>query len=407
MKKFELNKAYDPKQVEDKIYQLWEKSGFFKAQAASNKKPFTVLLPLPNANDPLHVGHGLFTVEDIMIRYRRMLGESTLWLPGSDHAGIETQFVFEKKLAKEGKSRFDFDRETLYKMIFDFVEKNRDINRQQLKRLGFSLDWSRYHYALEPKIVEFVLNTFRKLHEDKLIYRGERIVNFCTKCGTAFSDLEVEYEERDDFFYFLDYGIIKIATTRPETIFADVAIAVNPKDKRYKNLVGKNATVPIINKKIPIIADKLIDADFGTGALKITPGHDPFDFEIGQKYKLETISVIDRGGRMINLPKEYLGLKVGEARSRVIEDLKKEHKLVKIDPLKHSVGICYRCKNKIEPIIIPQWFVKIKTLAEPAIKAVKSGQVKIYPKKRFEKMYFNWMKNIRDWNVSRQIVWGP
>lgn len=399
-------KAYIPKEVEDKIYSFWEQGDYFKAKITPEKKPFTILLPLPNANDPLHMGHGLFTVEDIMVRYHRMLGEPSLWLPGADHAGIETQFVFEKRLAKEGKSRFDFDRDTLYKMIFDFVEKNRGINRQQLKRLGFSLDWSRYHYSMEPGIIKTVLDTFGKLHKDKLIYRGERIVNFCTRCGTAFSDLEVEYEERDDFLYFLDYGTIKIATTRPETIFADVAVAVNPKDKRYKKLIGKGAVVPIINKKIPIIADGAIDVSFGTGALKVTPGHDPLDFEIGQKHNLETVSIIGRNGRMMNLPGQYAGLKVKEARIRTVEDLKKENKLVKTEPLKHTVGICYRCKTVIEPMIISQWFVKIKPLAKPAIDAVKKGKTKIFPKKRFEKMYLNWMKNIKDWNISRQIVWG-
>jgi valyl-tRNA synthetase len=236
-----MDKVYNHKEVEEKWYDFWEKSGFFTPRIDKEKKPFCILLPLPNANDPIHMGHALFTVEDIMVRYHRMLGEPTLWLPGSDHAGIETQFVFEKKLGKEGKSRFDFDRETLYKMISDFVEQNRNININQLKKLGFSLDWTRYHYSLEPEIIKTVLETFRKLHKDDLIYKGERIVNFCTTCGTAFSDLEVEYEEKDDFLYFLNYGPIQIATTRPETIFADVAVAVNPKDKRYKKLIGQKA----------------------------------------------------------------------------------------------------------------------------------------------------------------------
>jgi valyl-tRNA synthetase len=353
------------------------------------------------------MGHGLFVIEDILTRYHRMLGEPTLWLPGADHAGIETQYVFEKELAKEGKSRFDFDRNTLYKMIWNFVEKNRHINRLQLKRLGFSLDWTRYHYSLEPKIVKTVLNTFRKLHKDGLIYRGERIVNFCTNCGTAFSDLEVEYEEKNEFLYYLDYGTTNIATTRPETIFADVAVAVNPKDKRYKKLIGKMATIPIINKKIPIIADEKIDIKFGTGALKVTPAHDALDFELGQKHNLKAINIIDRNGKMINLPKKYLGMTVIKARQKAIEDLKREGKLIKTEPLRHSVGICYRCGTIIEPMIMPQWFVKTKPLAKPALEAVKKGQTKIIPKKRFEKMYFDWLENIRDWNVSRQIVWGP
>lgn len=403
----ELNKIYNPKEVEDKIYAFWEKGGWFKPKINLKKKPFTILLPLPNANDPLHMGHVLFTVEDIMIRYHRLLGEPALWLPGGDHAGIETQFVFEKKLAKEGKSRFDFDRETLYKMISKFVEENKNINREQLKKLGFSLDWSRYRYSLEPKIVKTVFDTFRKLHRDGLIYRGERIVNFCTKCGTAFSDLEVDYVEKNEFLYYLDYGILQIATTRPETIFADVAVAVNPTDKRYKSFVGKKAIVPLINKEVPVISDKKVDANFGTGALKITPGHDNADYEIGQRNRLETITIIDENGRMINLPEKYLGMTIKTAREEVIKDLENAGKLVKIEPLKHSVGVCYRCKTTIEPLIMPQWFLRIKPLAKPAIEAVEKGQTKIIPEKRFKKMYLDWMKNIHDWNIGRQIVWGP
>jgi len=404
-----LLKPYDPKATEDKIYKIWEKSGFFNPDKlpSPRKKPFTILLPLPNANDPLHMGHALFTIEDIMARYHRMLGESVLWLPGGDHAGIETQFVFEKELAKEGKSRFDFDRKTLYQMIADFVEKNKNTNRDQLKKMGFSLDWTRYHFSLEPKIIKMVMDTFRKLHKDGLIYRGERIVNFCTKCGTAFSDLEVDYVEKNDFLYFIDYGTIQIATTRPETIFADVAVAVNPKDKRYKKLIGGKATIPIINKEIPIIASDLIDINFGTGALKVTPGHDTADFEIGKKNNLETIIVIDRSGRMINLPEKYRGMKINQARKEVFKDLTEKGKLIKIEELKHSVGICYRCQTIIEPMIMPQWFLKVKTLANLALEAVKKGETKIVPKKRFEKMYLDWMKNIHDWNISRQIVWGP
>lgn len=409
-----MEKNYKPEESEEKIYAQWEKEGYFtprppKADSgqAPKKEPFSILLPLPNANDPIHMGHCLFTVQDIMVRYHRMLGEPTLWLPGADHAGIETQYVFEKHLAKEGKSRFDFDRETLYQMIADFVEKNRHINIEQLKRMGFSLDWTRYHYSLEPKIVETVLETFHKLYQDGLVYRGSRIVNYCPKCGTGYSELEVEHEERKDFLYYLDYGPIQIATTRPETIFADVAVAVNPNDKRFKKLTGISAELPLVFRKLPIIADELVDPKFGTGALKITPAHDPTDFEIGQKHKLETISVIDRNGRLINVPEKYLGLKVRPAREAVVKDLEKAGKLIKTEPLTHSVGICYRCSTTIEPMIMPQWFVKIKSLAEPALKAVKEGKTKIVPGKRFEKMFLDWMGKIRDWNISRQIVWGP
>jgi len=417
-----MDKTYDPKQSEAEIYSLWEKSGYFtphppkadseqasrvpSRQAPKTKKPFSIILPLPNASDPMHMGHAVFTIEDIMCRYHRMLGEPVLWLPGSDHAGIETQFVFEKKLKKEGKSRFDFDRKTLYKMIWDFVEENREINVQQMKKLGFSLDWSRYHYSLEPKILENVFSTFRKLYHDGLIYRKEKIVNYCTFCGTAFSELEVDHLEKDEFLYFLDYGPIQIATTRPETIFADVAVAVNPKDKKYERLIGKKAIVPLINKEVPIIADDLVEIGFGTGALKITPGHDATDFEIGQRHDLPAISCIDSSGKMINVIREIEGLFPKQAREKSIELLKNSGKLIKTDPLHHVVGFCYRCKNVIEPMLMPQWFVKIESLAKPAIKAAKEGKVKFFPV-RFKKAFLDWMENIRDWNISRQIVWGP
>ena len=403
----ELEKNFEPKGVEEKIYSLWEKENVFTPKIDKKKKPFTIILPLPNANDPMHMGHGMFVIEDILTRYHIMKGDPTLWLPGADHAGIETQFVFEKKLAKEGKSRFDFDRETLFEKLKEFVEENRLTNKDQLKRLGFALDWSRYHYSMEPEIVERVLETFMKLHKDGLIYRGERVVHYCTKCGTSFSDLEVLYEEREDKLYYLDYGPIIIATTRPETIFADVAVAINPKHKKIKELKGAEAIIPLINKKIPVIQDELVDLEFGTGALKITPGHDAVDFEIGSKHRLKTISVVDRSGKMVNVPEKYLGLKVLKAREETIKDLKAAGKLVKEEPLKHSVGTCYRCGTVIEPMVFPQWFVKTKPLAEPAIKAVKNGETKIFPQKRFEKMYFDWMENIKDWNISRQIVWGP
>ncbi len=340
-----MDKVYKPTEIESEIYSLWEKEGYFIPKIDKSKKPFSIILPLPNANDPMHMGHAVFTIEDIMCRYHRMLGDSTLWLPGSDHAGIETQFVFEKKLKKEGKSRFDFDRQTLYKMIWDFVEENREINVSQMKKLGFSMDFTRYHYSLEPKILENVFATFKKLYSDGLIYRKEKIVNYCTFCGTAFSEIEVDHLEKDEFLYFLDYGPIQIATTRPETIFVDVAVAVNPKDKRYSQLVGQKAVVPIINKEVPIIADDLVEIEFGTGALKITPGHDATDYEIGQKHNLPALSCIDTLGKMINVPKEIEGLYPKQARERTIELLKKSGKLIKTNPLHHTVGFCYRCKN--------------------------------------------------------------
>jgi len=401
-----MDKTYDPQKTEGEIYELWEKGKYFTPKIIWGKKPFTILLPPPNANDPLHIGHAMYVVEDILCRYHRMLGEPTLFLPGTDHAGIETQYVFEKKLKKQNKSRFDFDRITLYQMINDYVEKNRGIAKKQMKQMGFSLDWSRERYTLNQKILKTVLETFKKLHQDGLIYRAEKIVNYCPVCGTAFSELEVNYVEKDEFLYFLDYGPIQIATTRPETIFADVAIAVHPKDKRYTKLVGKIAIVPLINKAVPIITDEAIEIDFGTGALKVTPAHDATDFEIGQRHQLPTVSCISLEGKMINCPQEILGLYPKQAKEKTVKLLKKEGKLIKIEPLHHAVGVCYRCKNPIEPLLLPQWFVKIESLAKPAINVVEKNKVGIFPL-RFKKIYLEWMRNIHDWNISRQIVWGP
>ena len=405
-----MNKKYKPQEYEEKIYKFWEKESFFQAKIDKKKKPFTILLPLPNANDPLHMGHALFTVQDIMIRYHRMLGDPTLWLPGGDHAGIETQFVFEKHLAKKGKSRFDFNRKTLYQMIVEFVEENRNINRDQLKRMGFSLDWTRYHYSLEKKIVETVLKTFRKLHRDGLVYRDERMVNFCTYCGTAFSDLEIVYQERKSPLYYIRYGPFTLATTRPETKFGDTAIAVNPKDKRYQKWVGKEFTYQSLigPRKMKVVADKLVEPDFGTGVVKVTPAHDPNDFEIAQRHDLKILKVINPDGKLNEAAGRFAGLTISKARKKVVKELKDKGDLVKVDKnYTHRIGTCYRCKNVIEPILMPQWFVKTKPLAKPAIEAVKQGKTKIVPQKRFEKMYFDWMENIHDWNISRQIVWGP
>ncbi|HUV72408.1 MAG TPA: valine--tRNA ligase [Clostridia bacterium] len=401
-----MESVYSPQKQEKQIYELWEKGGCFTPKIEKNKKPFTILLPLPNANDPIHMGHALFVIQDILIRYHRMLGEPTLWLPGADHAGIETQYVFEKHLAEQGKSRFDYDRQTLYQKIWDFVEENRKINQKQLKKMGFSLDWTRYHYSLEPEIVSQVLATFKKLYQDGLVYRGERLVNYCTNCGTAFSELEVDHVEKDESLYFLDYGPIQVATTRPETIFADVAVAVNPKDKRYQNLIGKKATVPLVKREIPIIADEAVEPDFGTGALKITPGHDITDFEIGERRGLPALSCIDFDGKMINCTPEITGLYPKAAKEKTISELKKAKKLIKVEPLKHTIGVCYRCRKTIEPLLSPQWFVKVKPLAKLAIEAAQKGKTKFFPP-RFKKLFLDWLKNIRDWNISRQIVWGP
>ncbi len=401
-----MDKVYNHRKYESNIYQLWESSSAFTPTIDKNKKPFTIIMPPPNANDPLHVGHARFiAIEDILIRYHRMLGRPTLWLPGSDHAGIETQFVFEKHLKEEGKSRFDFNRDKLYQMIWDYVQKNTGIMEKQLKILGASCDWTRFKFTLDPEIVKIVYKTFKKLHDDGLIYRGERVVNYCPRCGTSFSQLEVNYIEKDDFLYFINYGLLSIATTRPETIFADVAIAVNPKDKRYTHLIGKTATIPIINREIPIIKDSLVDPNFGSGALKVTPGHDPVDFEIGQKHKLPVLSIIDETGKMINTPPKYIGLSVSSAREEVVKDLKEKGVLIKIEKIHHTVGTCYRDKGNLEPTVSKQWFLNVNPLVKMTLNAIKEKSV-VFASKKYEKIAIHWLKNLKDWNISRQIVWG-
>ncbi len=401
-----MDKSFDHKKYEEKIYAMWEKSNAFTPKADKAKKPFTIIMPPPNANDPLHIGHARFvTIEDTLVRYHRLLGESALWLPGTDHAGIETQYVFEKKLKEKGKSRFDYDRETLYKMIWDYVEENSDTSIKQMKALGASADWTRLKFTLDPDIVKIVYKTFKRLYDDGLVYRGERIVNYCTRCGTSFSELEVNHIERDDNLYYLNYGAITIATTRPETIFADTAVAVNPKDERYKNLVGKFATIPLVGRKIPIIADTLVDMEFGTGALKVTPGHDPLDFEIGQKHKLPIISVIGEDGRLHSTPEKYAGLYVNQAREAVVADLEAKKLVKQTKTIHHVVGVCYRDKGVIEPLISKQWYIKVASLAKTSLVAIKSKKVNIVTKK-YEKIATHWLKNLKDWNVSRQIVWG-
>ena len=401
-----MDKVYDHNKFEEKIYKLWEDSESFTPKISNKKESFCIIMPPPNANENLHVGHARFiAIEDILTRYYRMKGYAALWLPGADHAGIETQYVFEKKLKEQGKSRFEYDRETLYKMIWDYVLENKQKMENQMKKLGASCDWNRNTFTLDPKIIKTVYKTFKKLYYDELIYRGERIVNYCTKCGTAYSQLEVESSEQTDSLYYLDYGIIKIATTRPETIFADVAIAVNPKDKRYSSLIGKKAKLPLIGRELPIISDTLVDPEFGTGALKITPGHDATDFEIGKKHNLSILNVIDDKGRMINTPEKYIGLNVFKAREEVLKDLEKENLINKIENIKHFVGVCYKDKSIIEPKISKQWFIKVKPLAQKALIAVKDKKIR-FAANKYEKIAKHWLKNLNDWNISRQIVWG-
>lgn len=401
-----MDKAYNSAN-EGQIYEKWQSSGAFTPIIDKSKKPFSIILPLPNANDPMHMGHAVFTVQDIMVRYHRMLGDPTLWLPGGDHAGIETQFVFEKRLAKENKSRFDFDRQTLYKMIWDFVEDNRKLNQFQMKKLGFSMDWTRYHYSLEPKIIENVLETFKKMYHDGLVYRDEKIVNYCTHCGTAFSNLEVNHKTVASHLWYIKYGPITVATTRPETMLGDTAVAVNPKDKRYKNLIGKTVTLPLVNREIPVIGEESVDIKFGTGAVKVTPSHSPEDYDMAKKHNLEFIRIFDYDGKSNNnVPEKYRGMYPNQVRQAVIDDLTAASLMEKIEDYSHEVGHCYRCGRPIEPITAPQWYIKIDKLAKPAIAAAKENKVKFFPS-RFKKTYLDWMENIRDWNISRQIVWGP
>jgi len=416
----ELPKTYDPKQVEGKIYRLWEESGFFNPDKLpkSHKKTYTIVIPPPNVTGELHMGHALNSViQDVLIRQKRMQGFKTLWLPGTDHAGIATQNVVEKNLRKEGKTRFDLGRESFIKEVWNWKNKYGDIILNQLKKMGCSCDWSRTRFTMDEGYSQAVKEAFLHYHKKGWLYKGKRVVNWCPRCQTSLSDLELEYTEEKGSLWHIRYPLqtknlklktknyIVVATTRPETMLGDTAVAVNPKDERYKDLVGKKAILPLVNKEIPIVADNLIDKEFGTGALKVTPAHDSVDYEIGQKHKLEIIQVIDEKGRMINVPEKYAGLKTLEAREKVIEDLKSQGYLVKIEDYTHQVPRCYRCNTLVELIPSLQWFLKMSELAKLAEKPVKSGKIKFHPKS-FEKPYFDWLKNVRDWCVSRQIWWG-
>jgi len=404
-----MDKVYDHKLVEEKIYKSWEEKGYFKPQERfGNKEKYSIILPLPNANAPLHFGHAMFVIEDILTRFHRMLGAKTLWLPGADHAGFETQFVFEKKLQKEGKSRFDYGREELYKMIWDFVQGNRPVMESQLRRLGFSLDWEKSKFPLDPDIIKIVYGTFKNLFEDGLVYRAKRLVNYCTFDGTSFSDLEVVHEDRTSTLYYIKYGPLVLATTRPETKFGDTAVAVHPSDKRYEKYVGKELEIETVlgKARIKVIADESVDPEFGTGVVKITPAHDFNDFETGKRHNLPMKQVIGLDGKMNHFAGKFEGLYVKQARKAIIEEMQAKGLVEKIDEnYQNRVGLCYKCRNILEPLPLEQWFVKMDPLAKPAIEAVKQGKIQIFPNS-FEKTYFDFLENIRDWNISRQIVWG-
>lgn len=410
----ELEPRYNHNEVEGKIYEIWEKSGFFNPDNLPSKKgkPYTIIMPPNNANGSLHLGHAVgLTLQDILIRYFRMKGRKTLWLPGADHAGFETQVVYDKKLDKEGRNRFSIPRTELWKEIWEFTQKNKELMYAQTKKLGASCDWSRETFTLDPKVVEIVYETFEKLYKDKLIYRDLKVVNWCPKHQTALSDLEVKYIEREDPLYFIKYGPLVVATVRPETKFGDTGLAVNPKDPRYKKYIGKEIeAIGILGPlKFRVIADEAVDPAFGTGVVKVTPAHDQTDFEMWQRHKDEIAGpkqIIDEFGKLTGEVGVFAGLKVAEARERVAEKMREIGILEKVEPnYKHQVATCYKCGNILEPLPKPQWFVKTKPLAVEAIKAVTSKKITIHPK-HSEKIYLHWLRNIRDWNISRQIVWG-
>jgi valyl-tRNA synthetase len=410
-------KPYNPAETEDRIYKLWEESGFFNPDTCikagitkKDAKPFTIIMPPTNANGSLHAGHGLvMTIEDIMTRYKRMRGHKTLWLPGLDHAGFETQVVYEKKLEKEGRTRFDIKPKKLYEEILDFTLTNSSHIKSQVRKMGASCDWSREKFTLDPAVVKTVYNTFKKLSDDDLLYRGKRIVSWCSKHQTAFSDLEIKDEERVEEFYYLKYGPFTIGTSRPETKFGDKYVVMHPADKRYAEYKeGQKIDLEWINGPITatIIKDEAIDMEFGTGVMTITPWHDPVDFDIAERHKLDKEQIIDDNGKLLPIAGEFAGQHIKKARPLIIEKLQSKGLVEKIDKnYKHVVRTCYKCGTLIEPQIRNQWFVRMKPLAEKALEKIKSKEIAYIPD-HYEKITTHWLENIIDWNVSRQIVWG-
>lgn len=401
-----LGKTYEPGKFEQDVYQLWEAGDVFVPKDRGKSANFSIIMPPPNANGSLHWGHAVgYTLTDIITRYKRMQGYKTLWLPGTDHAGIETQFVYERDvLGPEGKSRLDFTPEQFYKDVEKFTLAQQGKVLKQFRSMGFSPDWNRLKFTLDSDIVAIVLETFKKMYDDGHVYRGNRIVNWCTRCSAAFADIELEHHEQEDIMYTLDYGPVQVATVRPETIFGDVAVAVNPADKRYKKLGSQQAIIPLLDRPIPIITDDYVDLTTGTGALKVTPGHDPNDYEIGQRHNLPEVSVLDPQGMTINVPEEFAGLDVLTARERVVTALEKAGKIVSTKKLSHQVAIHDRCGTQIEPLISEQWFLRIKQLNKPVIKAIEEEQVTIYPK-RFKRVALNWLEQEHDWCISRDSCW--
>ena len=408
----ELAATFEPREAEEKWYAFWEKGGYFHADENDTKEPYCIVIPPPNVTGSLHMGHALDnTLPDILIRHQRMRGKSVLWMPGTDHAGIATQNVVERLLREEGLSREDLGREKFQERVWKWKEQSGGQITYQLRRLGSSLDWPRERFTLDEGLSRAVAKVFKTLYDEGLIYRGYRIINWCPRCETALSDIETEYKDVGGYFWHIRYKLadsdeyIVVATTRPETMLGDTGVAVNPEDERYKHLIGKKVVLPLMNREIPIFADEYVDKDFGTGLVKVTPAHDPNDFEMGKRHGLEEINVMDTRGVINENGGKYSGLDRFEARKKVVSDLTDAGLIVKIEDHAHSVGHCYRCQTVIEPYLSKQWFVQIRPLADEAVKAVESGDIRFVPKS-WEKTYFEWMKNIRDWCISRQLWWG-
>ncbi|MDD6967972.1 MAG: valine--tRNA ligase [Firmicutes bacterium] len=408
----ELPKVYEPQAVESRIYDMWQRGGYFHAERDESKKPFTIVMPPPNVTGQLHMGHAMdATLQDTLIRFKRMQGYNALWIPGVDHAGIATQIKVEEELRKEGKTRYDLGREKFLERVWDWKNKYGNRIVEQQKKLGASCDWDRARFTMDEGCSKAVREVFVSLYEKGLIYKGSRIINWCPHCVTALSDAEVEYVDKPGHLWHIRYpladgtGEVVVATTRPETMLGDSGVCVNPNDERYTSIVGKKVILPLMNKEIPVVADDYAEMEFGTGCVKMTPAHDPNDFEVGLRHNLEVIRVLDDNGKVNELGGKYQGLDRYEARKQIVKDLEEGGYLVKVEDYSHNVGTCYRCHNDVEPIISAQWFVKMKPLAEEAIRVVKDGETKFVPD-RFSKTYLNWMENVRDWCISRQLWWG-
>ena len=413
MKK-ELPKVYEPQEVEGRIYEMWEHNGCFEGRRDPDKKPFTIVMPPPNVTGQLHMGHAMdCTLQDILTRFKRMQGYAALWVPGTDHAGIATQIKVEEELrTKEGLSRYDLGREKFLERVWDWKHKYGNRIVEQQKKLGASCDWSRARFTMDEGLSKAVRHVFVSLYKKGLIYKGSRIINWCPNCVTALSDAEVEYQDKPGHFWHIRYPIqgeegryVIVATTRPETMLGDTGVAVNPNDERYQDIVGKKCILPLVGREMPIVADDYVDMEFGTGCVKMTPAHDPNDFEVGLRQNLETIRVLDDNGKVVEGYGRYSGMDRYEARKAIVADLEEQGYLVKVEPHQHNVGTCYRCHNDVEPLISAQWFVKMGPLAEEALRVVNEGEVKFVPD-RFSKIYTNWMENVHDWCISRQLWWG-